>query len=170
MRKSGSWLSLLGFGATVAGVAWWSSRRSPMNSETKLWYERLAKPPFNPPDAVFPVVWSGLYALIAFSGWRIWREPESPERSRALGLWALQMALNAEWTQLFFGEHRPGAALADVIAMEAAIVQYIFTVREIDPIAAGSFVPYAAWVAFATVLNAEIVRRNPDAETLAPSA
>jgi tryptophan-rich sensory protein len=36
--------------------------------------------------------------------------------------------------------------------------------------AAACFIPYAAWVAFATVLNAEIVRRNPDAREMLPRA
>jgi tryptophan-rich sensory protein len=31
----------------------------------------------------------------------------------------------------------------------------------VDRPASQAFVPYAAWIAFAGVLNAEIVRRNP---------
>jgi tryptophan-rich sensory protein len=33
--------------------------------------------------------------------------------------------------------------------------------RKVDRAAANAFIPYGAWVAFATVLNAEIARRNP---------
>ena len=51
-------------------------------------------------------------------------------------------------------------ALADSIALEGEICSYINAARKVDPAAAAAFVPYAAWVAFATVLNAEIVRRN----------
>ena len=43
------------------------------------------------------------------------------------------------------------------------IVRYIATARKVDTGAALCFVPYAAWVGFATVLNADIARRNPEA-------
>jgi translocator protein len=170
MRKSNSWFALLGFGAAVAGVAWYGARHSPRDVRTKLWYDRLKKPDFHPPDAVFPVVWTTLYALIAISGWRVWREEDSPERSLALRLWATQLATNARWTKLFFGEHLPKWALADVLSLESIILSYIQTARKVDRTAAACFVPYAAWVAFAALLNEEIVRRNPDAETMLPRA
>jgi tryptophan-rich sensory protein len=162
-NKTKSLLALAGFGAAVAGAAWFGSRYSPKDPCTRLWYSRLDKPSYNPPDYVFPIVWSSLYALMAISGWRVWQEEDSPERSKALKLWAAQLASNAEWTRLFFGEHRPVRALADVAALETMIARYIATARKVDSTAALCFVPYAAWVGFATVLNADIARRNPDA-------
>lgn len=162
-NKSKSLLALAGFGAAVAGAAWFGSRYSPKDPRTKLWYNRLDKPSYNPPDYVFPVVWSSLYALMAISGWRVWNAEDSPERSRALRLWATQLASNAEWTKLFFGKHQPVSALIDVVGLESMIVRYIATARKVDTGAALCFVPYAAWVGFATVLNADIARRNPEA-------
>lgn len=170
MGKSGRWVSLLGFGAAVAAAGWVGARYSPRDARTKLWYSRLDKPSWNPPEVVFPIVWTALYSLIAVSGWRMWQQPSSAERNRALRLWATQLATNAEWTRLFFGQHRPGQSLLDVVALEAQVLSYIATAKDVDLGAAACFVPYAAWVAFATVLNAEIVRRNPDAERLFPRA
>jgi tryptophan-rich sensory protein len=170
MKNSRSWLGLLGFGAAVAAAGWFGSRYSPRDTRTKIWYNRLDKSPLTPPNYVFPVVWTALYSLMAIGGWRVWMQPRSPERSRALRLWASQLATNAEWTRLFFGQHRPKQALIDVVALEAQIIGYIQAAREVDPAAAACFLPYAAWVAFAMLLNAEIVRRNPDAEELLPHA
>jgi translocator protein len=166
MKKS--WLALLGFGGAVAATAWFGSRYSPGNSETREWYEGLDKPPYNPPDYVFPIVWSTLYTLIAISGWRVWRSDASSNRSRALALWAGQLIANADWTRLFFGEHRPKRALVDVLVLETAIILYILQSDDVDRAAAFCFIPYAAWTAFATVLNAEIVRRNPQASRQSP--
>lgn len=167
-KNTKSLLALAGFGAAVAGAAWFGSRYSPKDPRTRLWYSRLEKPSYNPPDYVFPIVWSTLYSLMAISGWRVWQGEDSPERSRALRLWAAQLASNAEWTKLFFGEHRPVRALADVVALESMIVRYIATARKVDTGAALCFVPYAAWVGFAAVLNADIARRNPDARKKFP--
>lgn len=153
-------LALAGFGLATAGVAWYGSRYSRAGSRDS-WYRNLDKPSFTPPDAVFPIVWTSLYALIAWSGWRIWTSAPSRDRSRALRLWVSQLAANAEWSKLFFGKHRPDLSLADSIALERTILSYIKTARRVDRGAANAFIPYAAWVAFATVLNAEIARRNP---------
>jgi benzodiazapine receptor len=170
MQKTRSLFALLGFGAAVAGAAYAASRYSPRDARTRLWYDRLDKPAFNPPDAVFPVVWTTLYALMAVSAWRVWQAEASPERSHALRLWATQLASNAEWTKFFFGEHRPKRALLNVVYLECLIIGYIRQAKKVDFAAAACFVPYAAWVGFAALLNQEIVRRNPDATTMLPTA
>jgi len=158
--KSRSLLALAGFGAVTAGAAWYGARYS-RNGNRESWYRELDKPSFTPPDSVFPVVWTTIYALIAWSGWRIWSAAPSRNRNAALRLWLSQLAANARWSQLFFGKHRPKLALADILALESTIVSYIAAARKVDRAAANAFIPYAAWVAFATVLNAEIVRMNP---------
>ena len=107
------------------------------------------------------MVWTALYALIAWSGYRIWSTAPSRSRNAALRLWLSQLAANAKWAHLFFGQHRPTLALSDVVALEGTIVSYISAAHKVDRAAAYAFVPYAAWVAFATVLNAEIIRLNP---------
>lgn len=170
MKRSYSGLALFGFGVAVAAAGWFGARYSPRDSRTRLWYKRLDKPPYDPPNAVFPIVWTALYSLIALSGWRVWQQEDSPERSRALRLWASQLATNAEWTRLFFGQHRPKHSLANIVTLQALIISYILTASEVDRKAAALFYPYAGWVAFAALLNAEIVRRNPDAERIFPRA
>jgi benzodiazapine receptor len=161
-RKSGSYLALGAFGLATAAAAWYGSRNSPPQ-KSRAWYGSLDKPGFTPPDAAFPVVWTGLYGLMAWSGWRIWSAPRSLARSRALRLWITQLVTNAKWTKLFFSEQRPDLALTDSLMLEAEILSYINQARNVDPAAAAAFIPYSAWVAFAALLNAEIVRRNPDA-------
>jgi tryptophan-rich sensory protein len=47
-----------------------------------------------------------------------------------------------------------------VLALEEMIGSYA-AARKVDGAAANAFIPYGAWVAFATVLNPEIARRNP---------
>jgi translocator protein len=156
--RSRSLLALAGFGLATAGAAWYGSRFSRGNRDP--WYRELEKPEFTPPDMAFPAVWISLYILIAWSGWRIWCAAPSRGRSAALRLWLSQLAANAKWSKLFFGQHRLLASLSDSIALEGMIWSYISAAWKVDRAAAGAFIPYAAWVAFATVLNAEIARRN----------
>lgn len=160
MQRKSNLLALAGFGLATAGAAWYAARYSREGNRDS-WYRDLDKPSFTPPDEAFPMVWTALYALIAWSGYRIWSAEPSRSRNAALRLWLSQLAANAKWAHLFFGRRRPALALADVVALEGTILSYISAAHKIDRAAAYAFVPYAAWVAFATVLNAEIIRLNP---------
>jgi translocator protein len=114
------------------------------------WYAGLAKQPFNPPNWIFAPVWTLLYILVAVAGWRTW---ERGPRSAAMTVWFVQLALNFIWSPVFFGAHRIGAALVIVAALLATIVAFIVICWPRDRAAALLFTPYAAWVAFATLLN-----------------
>jgi translocator protein len=75
-------------------------------------------------------------------------------------LWFGQTVLNYLWSPLFFGLQLPKAALVIIVVMLALIVAFIGNRWHRDRVAALLFAPYAAWVAFATVLNASIVYLN----------
>lgn len=124
-----------------------------MTNTPGAWYDALAKPPFNPPDAVFAPVWTLLYIAIAVAGWRIWIRRGT---RGAMSVWWLQLGLNFLWSPLFFTLQSPGAALVVILALLASILAFIRLTWGFDRVAALLFVPYAAWVAFATLLNASI--------------
>lgn len=148
-------LAMAGFGAATAGAAAVGALARP-----GAWYSSLRKPWFQPPAWVFAPVWTGLYVLIATSGYRVWSSPASPERTRALGFWGAQLGLNAAWTLLFFGKKDPRAALVDIGLLKISIDAYTNAAEKVDPAATWMMAPYRTWVSFATLLNAEIVRKN----------
>jgi tryptophan-rich sensory protein len=121
------------------------------------WYAGLTKPAFNPPAWLFGPVWSVLYILIAVAGWRVWQRDRHGWPMR---LWWAQLALNFLWTPVFFGAHQIGLALIVILLMLAAILGFIATAWRLDRVAAWLFVPYAVWVAFASVLSGSICALN----------
>ncbi|MCF1474277.1 MULTISPECIES: TspO/MBR family protein [Rhizobium/Agrobacterium group] len=125
------------------------------------WYDGLEKPFFNPPGWIFGPVWTVLYVLIGLAGARIWqRTRQSRGASRAMALWFGQMLLNFLWSPAFFGAHSTGLALIVILPMLALILAFVWQVRRLDRVAMLCFIPYAAWVAFATVLNAALFLLN----------
>ena len=124
------------------------------------WYPTLAKPAFTPPAWVFPPVWTTLYVLMAVAAWRVYRQRAVTPAGHALGAFAAQLALNLAWSFLFFGMQRVGAALAEMTVLLAAILWTLRLFAAIDRPAAFLLVPYALWVAFATVLTAAIWLAN----------
>jgi tryptophan-rich sensory protein len=124
------------------------------------WYEQLAKPTWNPPSSVFGPVWTVLYIMMAVAAWLVWQRGGWKQQRRALTLYLVQWALNALWTPLFFGLHRPGLAFAEIIVLLVAIIATLIVFWRVRRTAALLLIPYAAWATFATVLNFTIWRMN----------
>ena len=112
------------------------------------WYAGLNKPWFN---------WAVIYVLIAVAGWRTW---DIDRRGAGMRLWLAQMALNFLWPPTFFSLHWTGVALAVILSLFAAILAFIVWQWESDRVSSVLFVPYAAWIAFASMLNLAIVSLN----------
>jgi tryptophan-rich sensory protein len=127
------------------------------------WYDALHKPFFTPPDWAFPLVWNLLFVLMGVACWRVWRRPASPERTRALLLFAVQLLFNFLWTTIFFGLHRIGVALLEACLLLGLIHLTARALGRCDRWAELLFWPYLAWVAFAVLLNAGIWWLNPAA-------
>jgi benzodiazapine receptor len=124
------------------------------------WHANLVKPSFNPPNAVFAPVWTGLNVLMAFAVWRILRLAPSDARRSALALFFVQLALNAAWSWMFFAMQSPLLGLINIVPQFIAIISTIVLFARLDRVAALCLVPLAGWVAFATALNFEIWRLN----------
>jgi tryptophan-rich sensory protein len=86
---------LIAFGAASFGAAATGSIFRP-----GYWYKQLDKPRWRPPDWLFAPVWTVLYLLIALSGWLVWREEGIAGAALPLGVYVLQLLLNAAWTLL----------------------------------------------------------------------
>lgn len=159
MNNTEKVLGLIGFGALTAGAAVLGARSTRRGMQPWFFFQR--KPVFNPPNSVFAPVWTGLYALIAYSGYRVYRQRPSPARTKALALWGAQLAANSAWSYLFFGRHQKRAALADIGVMLGTTAGYVAVAREVDRTAAWMMAPYLAWTTFAGALNGEFIRLNP---------
>ena len=124
------------------------------------WYRDLIKPDWNPPSWVFGPAWTTLYTLIGIAVFLVARRSGHPAVPAALTWFFIQLVLNALWTPLFFGLHRPDLALICIGALWVAIVGTIWAFARVRPAAAALLVPYLAWVSFATALNAAIWHLN----------
>ena len=124
------------------------------------WYASLNKPFFSPPNWIFAPVWTTLYILMGISLFMIWQLKAGVERNRALGIFAIQMALNFLWSFLFFYFHNMGLALSDIVALWISIVVMLYLFYKLKPVAAYINIPYILWVSFATALNAAYLGLN----------
>lgn len=127
------------------------------------WYDALKKPFWTPPSWVFPVVWTTLYILMAWSAMRVavLEGVEGAAQMQALAFWALQIALNTLWTPVFFGLKRMKAGMAVMVCLWLSVAATTLAFLSVDVIAGLMFLPYLVWVSIAGTLNFTVMRLNP---------
>ena len=118
------------------------------------WYDTLRLAPWNPPKLAFPIAWSVLYVMIALSGWVIFKSRQRP----LIFLWLTQLAFNASWSWVFFGQRWLFAGMV-IIAIIWALVLLLCKRCCMQPdlkTAGLLLIPYLCWLTLAFSLNAYI--------------
>lgn len=156
--------SLVGLGVSLAVCFAASFIGSAFTRPNLDWYATLEKPNFTPPDGVFPIVWTILFAMMAIAAWLVWRAPGAEgDKKVALTWFAVQLVLNVLWSFAFFWMHSPISGLAVILWLLVAIVVTIVYFDRVSRAAALLLVPYLLWVGFATGLNFAIWALNAGA-------
>jgi tryptophan-rich sensory protein len=153
----GRWLAL---GACLLSVAVAGGLGALASIRAGEFYAQLVKPEWAPPAGVFSPVWTALYLMMAVAAWVAWRQ-RGPGRVFALQLFAVQLALNALWSWLFFRWHLGALALIEVCVLWFAILAMLTQFWRLRPLAGALLIPYLLWVSFATALTAAVWRLNP---------
>ncbi len=124
-------------------------------------YLQLLRPAWAPPGWLFGPVWSVLYLLMGIAAWLVWRVQGWRVAGLALGLFVVQLGVNALWTWLFFVWHQGAWAFAEIVLLWGLIVGTIIAFWPLQKIAALMLLPYLAWVSFATALTYAMWALNP---------
>lgn len=139
------------FTQAVGGLSGWLTRDG-----AQMYNTYVEKPPLSPPSVVFPVVWVILFTLMAVGAARVRLSPPTPERTRALSLYFLQLAVNFSWSLVFFNLQNFALALLVLAVLWILILMMLLAFRRADPLAAWLQVPYLLWVTFAGYLNTAV--------------
>lgn len=146
------WLVICFMAAVVGSAA---------SFQTKAFYAQLTQPTWAPPGSVFGPVWTVLYAMMAVAAWLVWRSGGFRSNRLALGLFLVQLVLNALWTWLFFAWHLGSFAFIEIVVLWFFIVATIITFWRARWYAGALLIPYLLWVSFATALCYTVWQLNP---------
>lgn len=150
------WKAVLVAAAAALGVAVLGG----LSTDIGPWYAGLRQPRWKPPDLWFGPAWTLIYALTAMAGLTAWRAAPERWRGALLGAYALNAFLNVLWSLLFFRLRRPDWAFAEVAFLWSSILLLMLLSWRCSRLAAALLLPYLLWVAFAALLNLEVVRLN----------
>ena len=131
-------------------------------SSIDTWYPTIQKPSFNPPNWVFAPVWTLLYILMGISAGLIWDKIDLDKVlvKKGLFFFAVQLALNALWSYLFFGLNNILLASIEIVLLLLIIFETYLVFKKIDKNASYMLIPYMLWVGFATILTVSIYFLN----------
>lgn len=124
------------------------------------WYMTLNRSPLTPPNYVFSIVWTILYALIAVSGSLIWRSNSFEKLSSIKTMYIVQLILNWMWTPLFFSYHLTGLALVCLSAIIILVAWIILKAYKSINLVPALLMPYLLWLLLAAHLNFYVWKYN----------
>ena len=155
------WNRVLGFLAWLVTVVLAAGLATLASVDAERFYGQLAKPDWAPGSGIFAPVWTVLYLLMAVAAWLVWRARGFAGAPVALGLFLVQLALNALWSWLFFAWREGGAALADIVILTVLVAVVTVAFWRIRPLAGALLAPYLAWLVYAAALNYRVWQLNP---------
>jgi tryptophan-rich sensory protein len=147
------WLAVTFAAAGAGGVA---------SANAAGFYQSLSRPGWAPPPWLFGPVWTILYLMIGIAAWLVWRERGFTGARTALALFVVQLIANALWTWIFFAWQRGALAFAEILVLWILIVVTMLMFWRVRRIAGALFIPYLAWVTFASALTYSIWQLNTD--------
>lgn len=123
------------------------------------WYKKLNKPKINPPNYIFPIVWTILYLMIGISYFLALKNTNDIKN------WILpilHLLLNFSYSPMFFyfNELLLSAILTTLILITGLMVFYEFTILDNTFISSSLLIPYIIWLIFANYLSWSIFLRN----------
>ena len=121
------------------------------------WYSQIVLPSFNPPSWVFGPVWTTLYILMSLAIWIVWNKTND---NKIIKIYFLHIFFNALWSIIFFGFHKIGLALIDLLIILFFIILLMKIYFKISKFSFYLMVPYFFWSAYAFLLNFSIFFLN----------
>ena len=118
------------------------------------WYQ-CVKSRLTPPNYVFPIVWTTLYALLAVALAQVLQlNNTTPNKSLLLILFMINLILNPLWSISYFQYKMPYLALTILLAILGSTLAIIYYSYHTMPLwVTFLFIPYYLWLTFALILS-----------------
>ena len=114
-------------------------------------YNHLSLPPLSPPNYLFGIVWPVLYALIAISGYLIYRSSYS-KHDKTMNYFI--------WSIVFFNNLQYWIGVIIIVILDIIVLLCVTNFYKSSKLAAYLLIPYFIWILFATYLSIGVAILN----------
>lgn len=120
-------------------------------------YSILIKPPFAPPNILFPIAWNIIYILMGISYFLLNRNKVNNLERR---IYYSQLIVNLLWSIIFFVLKFRFVACLWIILLDILVIWMIILFYKKNKISSFLNFPYLIWILFATYLTIGICILN----------
>ena len=133
------------------------------------WLYHLKQSALTPPGAVFSIVWTVLYFILAIVGWYVWHNMSEDNLSSSGGkitlyklksAFVVQMVLNFLWSIVFFHFHLTNVSVLMIALMMMLTYYLMILLYRVNRYIALLLLPYLGWLSLAFYLNLYIWQNN----------
>ena len=116
------------------------------------WYSSLVRPPWQPPDFVFGIIWPYNFIVLGIASYKVATSLSKPVVTTWLLIFALSITAALVWAYQFYVPHNMGvAAFALGVAATLTMPLLLLTFRA-SLLMGVLLIPYQLWVIIATTL------------------
>jgi tryptophan-rich sensory protein len=124
------------------------------------WYGTLNRPPWQPPDFVFGIIWPYNFIVLGVASYRISMALNRNETIIWLMCFALSVVAALSWAYNFYVPHNLQLATFSLGATALLTLPMLFYTFRVSLALGFSLLPYQIWVAIATTLAWGYYTRN----------
>ena len=123
-------------------------------------YSEINLSVLTPPNIVFPIVWTLLYAILVISFDLVLNHADKQKVRPAAQVFTLNLFLQALWTFVFFYNAYFLVGFAILVVLDFVTAAMIKMFYDVNKTAGLLLIPYMLWLLFATYLNWAVVNLN----------
>ena len=123
-------------------------------------YSEINLSVLTPPNIVFPIVWTLLYAILVISFDLVLNHADKQKVRPAAQAFILNLFLQALWTFVFFYNAYFLVGFAILVVLDFVVAAMIKMFYDVNKTAGLLLTPYMLWLLFATYLNWAVADLN----------
>lgn len=123
-------------------------------------YSEINLSVLTPPNIVFPIVWTLLYAILVISFDLVLNHADKQKVRPAAQAFILNLFLQALWTFVFFYNAYFLVGFAILVVLDFVVAAMIKMFYDVNKTAGLLLIPYMLWLLFATYLNWAVADLN----------
>lgn len=124
------------------------------------WYLSLRRPPWQPPDFVFGLIWPYNFLMLGIAVYQLANRLPAIQVAIGIGSFAISVATALLWSYLFYARHEMWSAAWALVATAAITPILLTMVFRTADLLGWLLVPYQIWLVVAASLSLGYARLN----------
>ena len=124
------------------------------------WYSTLVRPPWQPPDFVFGIIWPYNFVMLGIAAFNVAQSLNRNQTIIWLGFFAASVAAALTWAYQFYVPHNLSVAAIALVLAAVLTIPVLFLTFKASLLIGTLLLPYQIWIIIASTLAWGYSTRN----------